>query len=66
MTVQVDTMKGLVDRDQLLVRDDVNETDDTRIIQTVWCDKYTGEEVRRDVTVSILRGLSVVKRQQGA
>lgn len=66
MTVQVETKNGLIDRDKLEVKDEVNESSDARVIQTVWCDKYTGEEVRRDVTVSILRGLSVVKRQQGA
>lgn len=65
MTVQVDTSKGLIDRDQLLVNDEIKETGDARIIQTVWSDKNTGEEVRRDVTISILRGIDLVK-QQGA
>lgn len=66
MTVLVETSKGLIDREQLNVNDEVRETGDARVIQTVWCDKDTGEEVRRDVTVSILRGLDVQKKQQGA
>lgn len=66
MTVLVETSKGLIDREQLDVNDEIRETGDARVIQTVWCDKGTGEEVRRDVTVSILRGLDVQKKQQGA
>lgn len=66
MTVLVETSKGLIDREQLNVNDEVRETKDARVIQTVWCDKNTGEELRRDVTVSILRGLDVQKKQQGA
>lgn len=66
MTVLVETTKGLLDRDQLQVKDEVRETSDARVIDTIWCDKDTGEEVRRDVTVSILRGLDVQKKQYGA
>lgn len=65
MTTQVETNKGLIDRDQLEVVDQVHETGDARVIQTVWTDSATGEEVRRDVTISILRGLDLEK-QQGA
>lgn len=66
MTIQVETNKGLIDREFLDVRDEVVETNEARMIQTVWCEKNTGEEVRRDVTVSILRSLSVIPKHQGA
>lgn len=66
MTVQVETNKGLIARDRLQVTDEIHETHDARVLQSVWCDKETGEEVRRDVTVSILRGLDLTKKQQGA
>jgi hypothetical protein len=64
MAVQVQTNKGLINRDELSVADEVHETDDARVVQTVWKDQ-TGDEVRRDVTISILRGLDLEK-QQGA
>jgi hypothetical protein len=57
MTVLVQTSKGLVDRDQLQVVDEIVETSDARVVHTVWKTAGTGEEVRRDVSVSILRGL---------
>lgn len=62
MTIQVETNKGLIDRDQLEVVDQVTETGDARVIHTVWTDN-TGDEVRRDVTISILRGLDLEKSQ---
>lgn len=62
MSVQVETNKGLMARDELIVKDEIHETRDARVIQTVWSDK-TGDEVRRDVTISILRGLNVEKKQ---
>ena len=55
--VKVETQKGIFDRSELQVQDLVHETEDARVIQTVWT--HNGEEVRRDVTVSILRGLDV-------
>jgi hypothetical protein len=57
MAVQVQTCKGLVDRDQLQVVDEIVETSDARVVHSVWKLVQSGEEVRRDVTVSILRGL---------
>lgn len=60
-SVLVETKKGLIERMDLEVKDEVVETGDARVIQTVWCEKNTGEEVRRDVTVSILRGLDLSK-----
>jgi hypothetical protein len=60
---QVETNKGLIDRDQLTTEDLVHETSDARVIQTVWKDVNTNEEVRRDVTISILRGLDLEKTQ---
>lgn len=61
MTVKVETSKGIFDRSELEVKDVIHETDDARIIQTVWT--HNGEEVRRDATVSILRGLDVANTQ---
>ena len=56
--IKVETAKGLIDRDLLNVRDEVHETADARVIQTIWSIKETGEDVRVDATVSILRGLT--------
>jgi hypothetical protein len=61
--VQVQTNKGLFARDQLEVVDEIHETTDARVIQTVWKHAASGEEVRRDVTISILRGLDLDKTQ---
>lgn len=61
--VQVETRQGLINRDELVVEDVVHETGDARVIQTVWKRKDTGEEVRTDATVSILRGLSAANQQ---
>jgi uncharacterized protein YbcV (DUF1398 family) len=61
--VQVQTNKGLIARDELEVVDEVHETADTRVIQTIWKHAASGEEVRRDVTISILRGLDLEKTQ---
>ena len=44
MTIQVETNKGLIDRDQLEVVDQVHETGDARVIQTVWVETTTGDE----------------------
>lgn len=57
MTVKVQTTKGLIERDNLKVYDYIRETDDARVIDTVWL--FGEEEVRRDVTVSILRGIDL-------
>lgn len=59
--VFVETKNGLIDREELVVSDQVHETEDARIIETVWM--HNGEEVRRDATVSILRGLSSLNQQ---
>lgn len=63
MTVLVETSEGLIDRDQLIATDNVHETQDARVIETVWVDTTTNKEVRRDVTISILRGLDLEKSQ---
>jgi len=55
--MQVYTIKGLVDRDQLTVKDIVNEGANDRSVVTEW---YLGEElVRRDVHVMILRPIGM-------
>lgn len=58
---KVHTTKGLVERDRLKVKDIVKEDDNSRAIATEWY--LDGEMVRRDVTVSILRGLSLTGEQ---
>lgn len=55
---QVQTNKGLIDRDKLTTKDFFNEGDNHRAIRTEWYDE-TGEMVRADVAVSILRGQAV-------
>lgn len=50
----VHTTKGLIERDLLTVEDIVTDEDNARIIATEW--RLEGELVRRDVTVSVLRG----------
>ena len=61
--VQVETNQGLINRDELEAVDLVHETEDARVIQTIWVRKETGEQVRSDATVSILRGLSAANQQ---
>lgn len=52
--MQVQTIKGLVERDRLQVKDIIDELDHARVTATEW---YLDEElVRRDVNVNILRG----------
>lgn len=58
----VHTTEGLVERDQLQAKDIITEEDNARVIATEW---YMGEKlVRRDVHVSILRGLSLGAQQE--
>lgn len=58
---QVDTAKGLIDRDRLTVKDIMREDDNSRAIATEW---YLGDElVRRDVTVAVLRGIDLAGEQ---
>lgn len=54
--MKVQTTKGLLDRSQLEVKDVVVEEDNARITATEWY--LSGELVRRDVNVNVLRGLS--------
>lgn len=49
----VHTTLGLLDRDQLEVKDIVSETDNSRCIRTEWY--YQGQLVRADGHVAILR-----------
>jgi hypothetical protein len=51
---KVHTIKGLIDRDLLTVKDIVDEGDNYRSVATEWF--LDGELVRRDAAVSILRG----------
>jgi hypothetical protein len=58
---QVQTIKGLIDRDRLEVRDVVAEDDNARAVATEWF--LDGELVRRDVAVSILSGIALAGEQ---
>lgn len=58
----VTTAKGLIERDQLTVKDIVSDEQNARVTATEW---YLGEElVRRDVNVNMLRGLSLGAEQE--
>lgn len=57
----VHTTKGMVERDQLVAKDIISEDENARVVATEW---FLGEElVRRDVHVSILRGLDITGQQ---
>lgn len=61
MAPQVHTIKGLIDRDRLTVKDIIEEGEDYRSIATEW---FLGDElVRRDVAVSVLRGQALAGEQ---
>lgn len=58
---QVHTVKGLIDRDRLEVRDIISDEPNARVIATEW---FLGEElVRRDVAVSVLCGQALAGDQ---
>jgi hypothetical protein len=55
--MQIETIKGMIDREQLVVKDIIEENDNARVTATEW---YFGEElVRRDCNINMLRGLSM-------
>lgn len=58
---QVQTIKGLIDRDQLEVTDIVTEEGNARIIRTEW--RHHGEVVKADCHVSILCGQTLGGQQ---
>ena len=58
---QVQTAKGMINRDQLEVRDLVDEGENHRAIRTEW--HHKGELVRADVTVAILSGVALAGDQ---
>lgn len=61
--MQVYTAKGIIDREQLTVKDIITEEGDARVIATEW---FLGDElVRRDVNVNILIG-QALNSEQGA
>jgi hypothetical protein len=58
---QVHTIKGLIDRDRLNVKDIISDEPNARVIATEW---FLGDElVRRDVAVSILSGQALAGDQ---
>lgn len=52
--MQVQTIKGLIERDRLEIKDIIDERDNARVTATEWF--LDGELVRRDVNVNLLRG----------
>lgn len=58
----VHTTKGLIERDRLVVTHIIGDTDNSHDIATEW--HLDGELVRRDVTVSILRGHALNAEQE--
>lgn len=58
---QVQTIKGLIDRDQLEVTDIVTEEGNARIIRTEW--RHHGEVVKADCHVAILCGQTLGGQQ---
>ena len=59
--MQIHTTKGLIDKEQLVVKDIIDFTEDARVIATEW---YLEDElVRRDVNVNILRGLDMSSKK---
>lgn len=52
---KVQTIKGFIDRDLLMVEDIVSEDENSRAVATEWR-TLDGELVRRDAHVMILRG----------
>ena len=61
---QVHTIKGLIDRDKLEVKDIITEGPNDRSIATEWRLIETGELVRRDAAVSMLCGLPLAGEQE--
>ena len=60
--MKVQTIKGLIDIQELDVKDVVMIEDNARIVATEW--RHDGELVRRDVNVNILRGLDLTSKQE--
>ena len=59
---KVHTKNGLIDLDQLTVKDFISMESNARVVATEWYHK--GEMVRRDVAVSLLQGQEVFGEQQ--
>lgn len=55
------TIKGLIDRSLLEVKDIIFEEESARVIATEWY--LEGELVRRDVNVNILAGINLSGEQ---
>ncbi len=60
--MDVQTTKGLIDRDLLVTKDIVTEESNARITATEWY--FEGELVRRDVNINMLSGLSLFNKQE--
>lgn len=59
--MQVQTTKGLIALDKLVVKDIINLYDNVRTTATEWY--YNDELVRRDVHANVLNGLSLNPEQ---
>lgn len=59
---KIHTIHGLMEREQLKVKDVVSEEENARVTATEW---YHGDElVRRDVNVNMLRGINLDSKQE--
>lgn len=55
--MKVMTTKGMIERSELTVKDEITESDNARTIAACW---YLGDElVRRSVWVDVLRGVEL-------
>ena len=59
--MQVDTIKGLIDLDKLVVTDITTVSGNIRVTATEW--HLDGELVRRDVLGNVLSGISATGEQ---
>ena len=59
--MKVITTKGLIEIDDLIVKDTIEMYDNARVFATEWY--FNDELVRRDVNVNVLRGLSAGAEQ---
>lgn len=55
--MKVYTTKGILESENLEIKDEVSMKDNARVFTTEWY--FKGELVRRDVNVNLLVGLSV-------
>lgn len=58
--MKIQTTAGLIDRERLIVSDEITNEENARVTATVWrLDSMDGNVVRRDVWVNAYRGLEM-------